>query len=101
MKAKKTPVRTCVACGRTSGKRDLVRIVRSPDAETRVDLGGKANGRGAYVCPDMRCFETAVQKKRLTSALLVSLGEEDVERLRHEFEEALACVSDASSTTGR
>jgi hypothetical protein len=101
MKAKKTPLRTCVACGRSAAKHELVRIVRSPDGETRVDPGGKANGRGAYVCADPACFEAAVRKRRLTAALRVSLGEEDVERIREQFEETVRTAPDATSRSGR
>lgn len=101
MKAKKTPLRTCVACGRSASKHELVRIVRSPDGDTRVDASGKANGRGAYVCADPACFEAAVRKKRLTAALRVTLGEEDLERIRDEFEAATRTVPDATSRSGR
>jgi hypothetical protein len=90
MKARKTPLRTCVACARETDKRDLVRIVRDSEGYTRVDPGGKAPGRGAYVCATLTCFESAVARKRLASALRVSLTEEDVERLRNEYEAAIA-----------
>ena len=101
MKPRKTPIRTCVACGRSADKRELVRIVRSADGDTRVDSTGKASGRGAYVCADGSCFETAVRRKRLAPALRATLGEEDVERLRNEFEGAIQAEAHAPSQTGR
>jgi hypothetical protein len=101
MKPKKTPLRTCVACGRSASKHELVRIVRSPDGETRIDASGKANGRGAYVCATQACFEAAIARKRLTSALRVTLGEEDQERLRSEFEAAVRNDTDSTSRSGR
>ena len=89
MKARKTPTRTCVACRRETDKRDLVRIARDADGYTSVDIGGKAPGRGAYVCAETACFELAISRKRLASALRATLSEEDVDRLRHEFEAAI------------
>ena len=101
MVVRKTPLRTCVACRREADKRELVRFVRDADGEVHVDPSGKAPGRGASVCADMACFEAAVARKRLAPALRASLSEEDVERLRHEFEEALRMRSPADSRSGR
>ena len=101
MKPRKTPLRTCVACGRSTEKRDLVRFVRTAEGETRVDPSGKASGRGAYVCADASCFEKAISRRRLAPALRVTLGEEDVERLRHEFEGAIRADAHVSSQSGR
>lgn len=101
MAAKKTPLRTCVACGREAAKRELLRIVRDADGETHVDPGGKAGGRGAYVCAETACFEAAVRKRKLAPALRVSLTEEDVERLRSEFEGVLAATGETPPGPGR
>ena len=89
MKAKKTPLRTCLACGRETDKKDLVRVVRTPDGDVAVDATGKRNGRGAYVCATTECFEKAVRRNRFTSSLRVNLREDDVERLRRDFEHTL------------
>ncbi|MFA5843588.1 MAG: YlxR family protein [Coriobacteriia bacterium] len=86
MKPRKPPVRTCVACATSGDKKDFVRFVRMGDGDTAVDPSGKLNGRGAYVCRTSACFERAVSRKRFTAALRVTLREEDVERLRREFE---------------
>ena len=51
MKAKKVPVRMCAGCGGRFDKRDLVRVVRTPQGDVQLDLTGKMAGRGAYVCP--------------------------------------------------
>jgi predicted RNA-binding protein YlxR (DUF448 family) len=101
MTVRKTPLRTCVACRREADKRDLVRFVRDADGEVRVDPTGKASGRGASVCAQPACFEAAVSKKRLGPALRASLTEEDVERLRREFEAALSHRETAPSRPGR
>lgn len=101
MPARKAPTRTCVACRREANKRELVRVVRDADGETHVDPTGKAAGRGASVCANLACFEAAVARKRLGPALRVSLAEEDVERLRNEFEDALRVRAAADSRSGR
>jgi len=95
-----TPQRTCVACRRVDDKRAFVRMVRDRDGEVHVDPTGKAPGRGASVCPTLACFESAVSGKRLASALRVSLIEEDVERLRREFEDVLQERGASASGTG-
>lgn len=89
MKPRKTPVRTCVGCREATGKRELVRVVRKSDGETTVDPSGKMNGRGAYLCARLECFEAAVKRGRLAAALHTVLKEDDIERLRREFERAI------------
>ena len=86
--ARKTPLRTCVRCREATDKRTLVRVVRNKDGEVFVDGTGRANGRGAYVCPRPDCFEAAAEG-RLAQALRVRLTEEDIDRLRREFEAVL------------
>ncbi|MBN2848893.1 MAG: YlxR family protein [Coriobacteriia bacterium] len=96
MKARKTPLRTCIACGREDDKRTLVRVVRDADGDVHVDPSGKAAGRGAYVCPSAACFEAAAHRRRFASALRASVNEDDIERLRNEFEAAVEQDRDAS-----
>ena len=55
-KQKKIPVRRCVGCNAQRPKRELVRVVRSPEGEISIDLRGKAPGRGAYLCPSAACL---------------------------------------------
>jgi len=61
MKTKKSPERLCLGCRESHSKRELLRIVRSPEGEYEVDLTGKKPGRGAYICPKQSCLE-AVRK---------------------------------------
>jgi predicted RNA-binding protein YlxR (DUF448 family) len=89
MKARKKPVRTCLGCGQPADKRDLVRVVRSAEGDVTVDPTGKANGRGAYLHPEPACFEAAARRRRFDTALRVTLKEDDVERIRREFERLL------------
>lgn len=89
-KTRKVPIRTCAACRETSEKRTLVRIVRTPEGHVEVDPTGKANGRGAYLCANPDCFETARKRRKLDSALRVHLMDDDYNRLRRDFDELLA-----------
>lgn len=89
-KSRKVPTRTCIACRTATDKREFVRIVRTPEGHVHVDPTGKANGRGAYLCSDPNCFETAALRRRLDSALNVKLQDDDYRRLRREFEDSLA-----------
>ncbi|MDO4988437.1 MAG: YlxR family protein [Synergistes sp.] len=66
---KKRRPRTCVGCGAESAKRELMRIVRTPEGVVRFDATGKANGRGAYVCAAAECIAAAKKKKALERAL--------------------------------
>ncbi len=100
-KLRKPPVRTCVACKTTSNKRELVRIVRTPEGDVHVDSTGKANGRGAYVCLAEGCLDMALAKRRFDSALRVSLREDDLDRLRREFDTACADRPDATRAEAR
>ncbi len=68
-KEKKIPLRKCLGCGEMKPKRELVRVVRSPEGEVSLDLTGKQNGRGAYLCPNKACLTAAVKAKRLERAL--------------------------------
>ena len=70
------PQRTCIACRSTSGKREFVRLVRT-DRGVEVDLIGKKQGRGAYLCPNPDCWETALKKGRIEAALKTKLTPDD------------------------
>ncbi len=69
MKAKRQPIRTCVACRNTDQKRKLMRIVRLPDGSVTFDAKGKLNGRGAYLCTTAQCITVAEKQKRLERSL--------------------------------
>ena len=99
MRPHKSPTRTCVACRTASDKRELIRIVRTPDGHVLVDPRGKANGRGAYVCANDECFESARQRRRLDAALKVGLQEDDYDRLRRELDDARKALT--STRQGR
>ncbi len=86
-KPKKVPQRVCVGCQQVREKRELVRIVRTPDFQVLVDPTGKRSGRGAYVCRSISCLEAALAGRHLQRALKVELPEEVVEVLRKSLAE--------------
>lgn len=96
-RTRKPPLRTCIGCGKGADKRDLVRIVRSPDGHVTLDASGKANGRGAYVHGNDECLDTAISRRKFDSALRVKLLDDDMDRLRREFSE----VCSTAGTTQR
>lgn len=85
MKARKVPLRKCVGCGEQRPKKDLIRIVKNKDGELFVDFTGKANGRGAYICPELKCLQTAQKRKALNRALECEISTEIFERLEQEL----------------
>lgn len=68
MQPKKAPMRKCVGCGEMKPKKELRRIVRSPEGEISIDLTGKKSGRGAYLCASSDCLAKAEKGKRLERA---------------------------------
>ncbi len=68
-------------CRKKRPKHELVRVVRTPEGLVKPDLSGKANGRGAYLCPDAACWAAGVNKGRLAQALSVTLTEESRQEL--------------------
>ncbi len=80
-KAKHVPQRTCVGCRTTGAKRGFVRVVRAPEGTVGVDPTGKGNGRGAYLCARLECWQQALKKERLARALRTTLGRQEREEL--------------------
>ena len=87
MKTEKKTSRTCCGCGGIFEKRELIRIVRTPEGEVKWDPSGRANGRGAYLCRKPECLAKAKKNKRLASSLKASLSEEIFETLSRELEQ--------------
>jgi len=85
---KKIPMRQCLACREMKPKRELVRVVRSPEGEISLDSKGKNPGRGAYVCPGAECLKRAIKSKALSRALGVPIPESIIEELTGAIEQA-------------
>ncbi len=79
---KHIPERTCIACRRSLPKRELVRVVRTPEGAVVVDELGKKNGRGAYVCRQRECWRQALQGHALNRALRITLKPEEIASLQ-------------------
>ncbi len=76
------PIRTCVACRGTNAKRELVRVVRSPDGSVTIDPSGKRSGRGAYLCAARQCWDSGLKRGVLSRALKIeSIPEENLHLL--------------------
>ena len=75
-----------MGCRERKAKRDMIRVVRGTDGEVSLDFGGKKNGRGAYICPDMECLKKAIRSKALDRSLEVTIPEQVYDRLRKEME---------------
>ena len=76
MKPKKIPMRMCVGCREMKPKRELIRVVRSPEGEVSMDPVGKKPGRGAYVCRNTECLKRAIKQRQLERQLEVQLTAE-------------------------
>ncbi|MGN0027574.1 MAG: RNase P modulator RnpM, partial [Clostridium sp.] len=80
-------LRMCTGCMEMKPKKELIRIVKSPEGEVSVDLTGKKSGRGAYICKDIECLEKAFKTKRLSRNLDTAIDNEIYDRLRKEINE--------------
>ena len=85
MKQKKIPMRKCVACQEMTPKKELIRVVRDPNGEVKIDPTGKASGRGAYLCKKESCFSLARKRKALDRSLEVSISDDIYKRLETDL----------------
>ena len=84
-KIKKVPMRKCLGCGLSFSKKELIRVVRTPQGDVIIDKTGKANGRGAYVCKSKECLKKAIKSKRINHSLEVEISAELMEELSKEL----------------
>ena len=83
---KKIPMRQCLGCREMKPKKELIRVVRSPEGEISLDFKGKASGRVAYVCPDPKCLKKAIKARALERAFSAQIPPEIYERLESQME---------------
>ncbi|MGM9641297.1 MAG: RNase P modulator RnpM [Faecousia sp.] len=83
---KKIPMRQCMGCRERKPKKELIRVVRSPEGTVSLDFKGKAPGRGAYLCPNGECLKKAIRSKALDRNLEVTVPPEVLEALSQEME---------------
>lgn len=84
--ARKLPMRKCIGCQEMKNKKEMLRIIRTPEEELVIDTTGKKNGRGAYLCFSQACFEKAVKSKGLERSLKMSIPAEVYDSLKKEIE---------------
>ncbi|MFI3225936.1 MAG: YlxR family protein [Clostridia bacterium] len=86
MKTRKVPVRQCLGCREHFEKRELIRVVKSPEGEISLDFKGKSAGRGAYICQNINCLNKAIKSRAISRAFDMAIPEEIYEVLKKELE---------------
>lgn len=89
-KTKRIPERRCTGCGESFPKKQLIRIVRSPEGEVSLDFTGRKNGRGAYICPKSACLKKARKSGRIARSLEAQISDEMYKILEEEVAAAEA-----------
>ena len=84
---KKVPLRQCIGCGGRKNKKEMMRILKATDGTISLDVTGKKNGRGAYICTQRECLQLARKNKGLERSFKMSIPEEVYENLNKEFED--------------
>lgn len=83
---KKIPQRQCLGCREMKAKREMIRVVRSPEGEVSLDFKGKKPGRGAYLCPDTQCLKKARKTKALERAFSLPIPDQVYDKLEKQLE---------------
>ena len=84
MQPKKIPLRRCCGCGESFPKKELIRVVRTPDGAVQMDFTGKLSGRGVYVCRSLACFKKARRADRFAHSLEIAVSEDVLNALEEE-----------------
>ncbi len=83
---KKIPLRQCVGCGEMNAKKDMMRVIKTGEGEIVLDVTGKKNGRGAYLCKQEECLKMAMKNKGLERSFKMSIDKLIYEKLQKEYE---------------
>jgi predicted RNA-binding protein YlxR (DUF448 family) len=84
---KKIPMRQCVGCGEMKNKKEMLRILKTPEEEILLDVTGKKNGRGAYICRNKECFELARKSRGLERSFKRAVASQIYDNLLKEFDD--------------
>ena len=87
VKPRKIPTRQCLGCNEHKPKKELLRVLRTPEGEITLDFTGKKSGRGAYICYDVKCLKRARKSKRIDKSLDTVIPEEIYDKMESELEE--------------
>lgn len=82
---RKIPMRKCTGCGEMKPKKELVRVVKNKDGEISLDLTGKKAGRGAYICKELSCLQSARKNRGLERAFSCKIPEEIYDGMEQEL----------------
>ena len=85
MKPRKIPTRQCLGCNEHKPKKELLRVLRTPEGEITLDFTGKKSGRGAYICYDVKCLKKARKSKRIDKSLDTEIPEEIYDKMESEL----------------
>ncbi len=85
MAIRKIPQRKCVGCGVSKNKKELIRVVKTSECEISVDMTGKKNGRGAYICNNVECLKKARKAGRLERSFECRISDEIYDKLMQEI----------------
>lgn len=83
---RKVPMRQCIGCGEMKVKKDMMRVIKTKEGDILLDVTGKKNGRGAYLCFSQECFEKARANKGLSRSLKTNIPDEIYHKLKEEIE---------------
>lgn len=83
---KRLPQRTCMGCNSKKYKKDLIRIVKNKNGEIKIDLTGKMDGRGTYICKDKECLNKVIKTKRLSRIFETEIQDDIYEELKKIIE---------------
>lgn len=83
---KKIPLRTCIGCKEVKPKKELIRVVKQSDGNIMLDFTGRANGRGAYICPNIECLEQAIKTRKLAREFETQIPNSVYDDLRNQIE---------------
>lgn len=84
---KKIPLRQCIGCGEMKNKREMIRVLKTTGDEIEIDATGRKNGRGAYLCPSVDCYQKAVKNRGLERSLKMAIPKSVYEMLEKEMEQ--------------
>ena len=87
MGVRKIPLRQCIGCGEMKSKKEMIRVIKTPEDAIMIDATGKKNGRGAYICPSAECLKKAIKSKGLERSFKMNIPKEVYEQLTKEMED--------------
>lgn len=85
MNTRKVPLRQCIGCGEMKTKKEMIRVIKTPEEDVLIDPTGKKNGRGAYICPSSECLKKAIKNKAIERSFKMNISGEVYKQLEEEL----------------